>query len=635
MSPSKLLPGAACGLPVRSLLATLCLTTLAALAEQSTNDMFQPVGLTEGGLSPKPVITAITDDSGMTTVRWSGFLKPFELQGSPSASSAVWQTLLSGITTTEASVAQSGDMQILRVGSPTPLYAGSYVCGACHEDKHAEWAETRHAGAYETLKSIHMEDPKYGCVACHTVGYGLPTGFRDAAATPQLEGVQCENCHGPGGQHIANTEDVSLRPVITIAAEVCGGCHTDVHHPTYEEWREAGHSQVTEENMFTITTNLVVDGVTNKVVDTTASVNRMYQCGVCHSGAVRRAVVNNYDAGGDGSDAVAPTIHDANTFAQVCTACHDPHERSTNVLLTATGQPLLDQAGTEIPAQPRQLRNPISSAKFMSFFTSTSPTNFAAQYDPNIQMCGQCHNERGATWTGTGRPPHHSPQYNILIGQAVDPRYDTNTLNGEPIHFNTSPAGHGDPYTARPDGNPYQCTACHNRAEEQPSPTPANPNYTGHRFQVQKLACAECHGFLDDPNAEEIAEGGIEFIQSGIHEGIADTIDALNRWSTNKITDLYVPGSTNYVAFIGKNNPASVVPWEFSTIGQLSPGKNSPPTAGQNRISKYAPQILQSRFLLYLVEHDASYGVHNPPYARYLLRTAQELADNAPPVPAN
>jgi hypothetical protein len=269
----------------------------------------------------------------------------------------------------------------------------------------------------------------------------------------------------------------------------------------------------------------------------------------------------------------------------------------------------------------------------MSYVTSTNATGFAQQYDPTIQMCGQCHNERGATWTGTGRPPHHSPQYNILIGQAVDPRFDTNTMNGELLSFNLGPAGHGDPTVPAPLGNPGQCTACHNRPDHSENLSPSNPAYTGHKFTLETLACAECHGFLEAPDAEEIAEGGIEFIQAGIHQGIEDAMAALNSWATNKIEGLYTEGSTNYVAFIGTNTPSIIVPWEFSTIGQLNPGKKGPPTSGQNRITKYAPDILKSRFLLYMVEHDASYGVHNPPYARYLLKTARELAEQAPAIP--
>ena len=33
-----------------------------------------------------------------------------------------------------------------------------------------------------------------------------------------------------------------MRPSVTISAAVCGGCHTGFHHPTYDEWLQAGHA---------------------------------------------------------------------------------------------------------------------------------------------------------------------------------------------------------------------------------------------------------------------------------------------------------------------------------------------------------------------------------------------------------
>jgi hypothetical protein len=33
--------------------------------------------------------------------------------------------------------------------------------------------------------------------------------------------------------------------------------------------------------------------------------------------------------------------------------------------------------------------------------------------------------------------------------------------------------------------------------------------------------------------------------------------------------------------------------------------------------------IREARYNLYLVEHDGSHGIHNAPYARYLLEVAQ------------
>jgi hypothetical protein len=575
--------------------------------------MYRPKTAVPGGLDVRAMIDAIEADAenpNKLNIHWTTPVvgKDARIQRATNLGPGNWQTVQTVTSSSDptgqniTSVDKQGDVEFYQIVGPTPSFVGALVCAGCHAEAHADWSNTHHAKALDTLIAIRQDNNAY-CLKCHTVGYGLPNGFISTAQTPKMGGVQCESCHGPSGQHVANPNDLSVRPKITIAAEVCGGCHTGFHNPTYTEWLQAGHSHVSEPGMFN------------------AGVNRMFQCGTCHSGAVRAAVVKDYDNGGMGLNVVPPTVSDANYYGQTCSTCHDPHKRFDDTL-----------PGLDMLSRPAQLRNPIGSAKFMSFATSTSPTNFAAQYDPDIQICGQCHNERGATWANsTARPPHHSPQYNILIGQAVDPLNDTNTLNGALVRFNTMPSGHGDPTTLAPFGNPAQCTTCHNRADHVQSPSPATPNYTGHTFQVQLLACADCHGFLDDPMAEEIAEGGVEFIQAGIRDGIGKALTDLDTWAATMIPGLYEPGTTNYIAFNGTNNPANVVAWEFTTIGQLNPGKRGPSAAAQNRIPA---EIKQSRFLLYLVEHDASYGVHNPPYARYLLKTAQELAKAAPPVPA-
>ena len=41
---------------------------------------------------------------------------------------------------------------------------------------------------------------------------------------------------------------------------------------------------------------------------------------------------------------------------------------------------------------------------------------------------GLARDSRGALWTGTSRPPHHSPQYNLLIG-SLQPGYLNGTEN--------------------------------------------------------------------------------------------------------------------------------------------------------------------------------------------------------------
>ena len=84
-------------------------------------------------------------------------------------------------------------------------YVGEAACVRCHASAHVIASKTLHARAFATLVAKNSEfDPE--CLRCHTVGYGLYTGFVDATTTPGLENVQCESCHGRGKYHIEQME---------------------------------------------------------------------------------------------------------------------------------------------------------------------------------------------------------------------------------------------------------------------------------------------------------------------------------------------------------------------------------------------------------------------------------------------
>ena len=92
-------------------------------------------------------------------------------------------------------------------------YVGAKKCKACHIKQFKSWEKTKMAGSFENLKAgIKAEEKKKAgvdankdytadpnCLKCHTTGYGKPGGFKSIAETPELVGVQCEGCHGPGG----------------------------------------------------------------------------------------------------------------------------------------------------------------------------------------------------------------------------------------------------------------------------------------------------------------------------------------------------------------------------------------------------------------------------------------------------
>ena len=80
-----------------------------------------------------------------------------------------------------------------------PRYAGAKQCRKCHIDRHKTWSKDLHSKAFDNIKADYQKDPE--CLKCHTTGYG-EGGFTSLEQTPALTGVQCEQCHGPGHEHI-------------------------------------------------------------------------------------------------------------------------------------------------------------------------------------------------------------------------------------------------------------------------------------------------------------------------------------------------------------------------------------------------------------------------------------------------
>jgi len=116
-----------------------------------------------------------------------------------------------------------------RISLPNGLkYAGSASCKACHTYAYEKWSEKKHADAYATLEKIGSAyDPE--CVVCHSVGMRYESGFGTPEKTPQLKDVGCENCHGPGSEHI---ESAGEKRTVEPRSE-CVDCHTPDNSADY------------------------------------------------------------------------------------------------------------------------------------------------------------------------------------------------------------------------------------------------------------------------------------------------------------------------------------------------------------------------------------------------------------------
>lgn len=154
---------------------------------------------------------------------------------------------------------------------PQGEFVGTQTCGECHTQALAVWEKTKHAHGTDSL--IHPGErgdiPRHfdpECLSCHVTGWDpqkyvpLEGGYLSVEKTPQMMHNGCENCHGPGAEHVAaeNGGDESLRDKLRavmrlpladkVAERKCMECHDidnspDFHKPgAFEKyWKEVEH----------------------------------------------------------------------------------------------------------------------------------------------------------------------------------------------------------------------------------------------------------------------------------------------------------------------------------------------------------------------------------------------------------
>ncbi len=491
-----------------------------------------------GGFPGWPLLTGIERTTNGVVVTWDGPSGYYQLYQKPTPGSPTWQKVGSPSLARKATITTLTSNAFFKVAGPSPRYAGADVCLECHDAIHKSELNTRHASAFIDPAFVAQGgQTNSACLVCHTVGYGLPTGFlgkNDRNTNPRLAGVQCESCHGPAANHAANELDLTVRPRVELAGQLCGGCHNGIAGSTFDEWQSSGHFAVVEDMSPT---------------------SRIDSCGRCHSGSARLELIK-------GHDPRITATNDANVGI-TCAVCHDPHavHVTTNVI-----------SGSVIT---NQLRYPLASTNDYSLSTNDV---FATKYNTNLNLCAQCHNQRGASWSSTSEPPHRSPQYNMLLGTAGE--LDAGVTPWRSSHATRIKT---------------QCVACHMQtAGEVGKP---GPIHTGHMFRFTTTQiCSECHDFADLLK---------DFAQMGIGVRIAQVKTALDRWAQNK-----APAAlrTKYGARA----------WEYTKAGELS-GGTGPDLAEQALIPDL---IKKARFNLYLVQNDGSFGIHNPPHAAELLDAA-------------
>jgi hypothetical protein len=391
-------------------------------------------------------------------------------------------------------------------------YLGVQTCAGCHDGNfpnvpniYSTFTNTEHASFF-TLAIDGLESSHYNasCISCHTVGYDTNSfavngGFDDyatllnwhfpavltngnwAAMPSQLQGlanIQCENCHGPGSQHVysqgvtGNTNAIS----VNYMAGDCSQCHDEVPTHYYSaEWNNSAHANMTR----------IPSGSPSRIA-----------CVRCHTAPGFINYVNNLGS-------PAPYATNYNFEAVTCQACHDPHDASNpHQLRTSTVVPLAD--GTVVT-------NAGAGGFCFNCHTSRngSVTNSVLSYPAGL-----------ATWNGgSSFGPHDSPQADMLEG-----------VNGYTYGQIMPVSPHANVVT-------NTCVGCHMQtiASTDPAFTLAGGHTTKMSYTNSMgvltpvtAVCAQCHGNITTfnfPVADYDGDGVVEGVQTEVQ-------NLLNKLST-------------------------------------------------------------------------------------------------------
>ncbi|MFH1844415.1 MAG: ammonia-forming cytochrome c nitrite reductase subunit c552 [bacterium] len=252
-------------------------------------------------------------------------------------------------------------------------------CKHCHEHLIATVANTKHTHAFEDLGAANQTN--LYCAQCHTTGFDSEVAFGDTQILPEsygpdlygyddyvgigtpeaaqrradLEGIQCESCHGPMGPEFnQNMPRVSFATGVDgdVSVSLCYPCH----QTQLDEWVDSGHGSVNGIDLEDFNEEFgrqpcaachTSEGFSQSVDPALASYEfeeyNFIGCPTCHDPHVGAADEGNayqirtlgpvevlYAPGFEPGDNGIPQMVDRGT-GQVCAQCHHGRRNTSNV----------------------------------------------------------------------------------------------------------------------------------------------------------------------------------------------------------------------------------------------------------------------------------------------------------------
>jgi hypothetical protein len=231
---------------------------------------------------------------------------------------------------------------------------------------------------------------EYDCQRCHTTGASYDSGTEGIPGIDgswEFRGIQCEACHGPGSEHVAQKGVRGAAIVVDTNASLCGHCHRRgddddkipasggfvQHHEQYQDFLASGKMAALDCVVCHDPHNPVHTGATNQI----EGKGIVTGCSDCHIEAT--AIYEDSLMGIVGVD---------------CIDCHMPRTVKSAVNTSeyvADVRSHLFRINTSIDAE----------------FTYLDPEDGKEYANPYITLeyaCLSCHNDKNKAWAAATTP---------------------------------------------------------------------------------------------------------------------------------------------------------------------------------------------------------------------------------------
>jgi len=349
------------------------------------------------------------------------------------------------------------DTIIINAAMYLGIDGGTVTCRMCHNNANIiggysvdKWEQTGHAtmlvrGLNGTLSDHYASY----CIECHTTGYdpnAVNNGFDDwpftfptvlqagmydsmMVAYPKAMGlanIQCESCHGPGGNHYGTKSNSKM--VKTLSADNCAWCHDDgTHHFFPEQWDHSQHANPKYASY----------------------AGGRAECAPCHSGSG----FVEYIKGGKQALTSAPAVE-----AITCAVCHDPHDATNLHQLRTLSTSLGDGTAVTTGGTGVLCMNCHKSRRDAVAYTNDYLNNLSTHYGPHHGPQADMLLAKNAITFGMSLPtsPHLAATKNACVDCHMAPNGanpdGTINLAGSHTFSMTYPNG---------DDNVAACLQCH------------------------------------------------------------------------------------------------------------------------------------------------------------------------------